>query len=114
MRPNISLPKLNKSNVCHLNVNGLASKIETLELILKEINVQTICITEHKFKASDIVINLLDEFCCGSIYCRKESEGGGAAIFIRKGHKYKVVDISDIVVEGVFEAAAIMLKNMQY
>ena len=106
-----NLPKLHRQNVCHINVNGLVSKTTSLDIILKHMNVQILCITEHKLYLPKNATNLLEDYICGAIYCRKTSNGGGAAIYVRKGTKYKELHLSKHVEEGVFEAAAIIVED---
>ncbi|XP_052129829.1 uncharacterized protein LOC127751012 [Frankliniella occidentalis] len=49
-------------------------------------NVEVLCITEHKLNTPVIARNLLEKYVCTSIYCREKQGGGGAAIYIsRKG-----------------------------
>ncbi|KAK3908274.1 Exodeoxyribonuclease III, partial [Frankliniella fusca] len=102
-----TLPKLNLNNICHINVNGISSKTHKLELMCKEMNVEILCITEHKLNTPVIARNMLEDYVCSSIYCRGKKGGGGAAIYVKKGVQYKEFPTEELNIEGNFESAAI-------
>lgn len=97
--------------MCHINVNGLVGKIPKLEIILMELNTMFLCVTEHKLNFPSAAVNVFDKHVCGSIYCRKNQDGGGAAIFVRKETKFKELNIQDIVADNIFEAVAICTEK---
>ncbi|KAE8752907.1 hypothetical protein FOCC_FOCC000252, partial [Frankliniella occidentalis] len=84
-------------------------KLLELENIVDEMNTQILCISEHWLKPEQIPTSNISGFKCASIFCRKQFSHGGVAIYVRNGyHKFKELDVSDIVSEKVFEAVCII------
>ncbi|KAK3922305.1 RNA-directed DNA polymerase from mobile element jockey [Frankliniella fusca] len=57
-------------------------------------------------------ISVIDGFYCGAIYFRKISRGGGSAIFVKNSVKSIEFKVTDLLVEGVFEASIVLLKTV--
>lgn len=79
----------------------------------KNYDCDILCITEHwvckPFDKNDCT-NLLDGYYCGSMYCRNVSQNGGAAIYVRNNLKCTELDISDLIIESVFEAVVLVFN----
>ncbi|KAK3917726.1 Neutral ceramidase [Frankliniella fusca] len=72
-------------------------------------NTQILCISEHWLKSEQVATSNIMGFKCASIFCGQKYSHGGVAIYVRNGyHKFKELDLSDIVCEKVFEAVCIL------
>lgn len=108
--PNI--PPAETTCICHININGIADKIMELELTLKELNAEIVCVTEHHWTdPTSIITNVMDGFTLATVYCRDTKKCGGAAIFISNNVQFTKLDISEFTIETMFEAVSILFED---
>lgn len=72
-----------KINVLHQNVQCIRNKIEALELLLDDNDIDIVCITEHWLKTFEVNAVVINNYSVSSIFCRSEFKNGGVAILHR-------------------------------
>jgi exonuclease III len=102
----------NNLNVIHQNIRSLWGKCGELEILLEtEINiVEVLCFTEHWLNCYKIHVININNFTLSSAFCRKNSDHGGACIFIKKGVMTKELNsVKEFGEEKSFELSVIEL-----
>lgn len=86
--PNPSKIPLIKSDqsltVIHFNIQGLANKINHIQLMLNNTNVDLICFSEHWLTYEEIKLVNLQNYRLVNSYCRRENRRGGVCIFAKQ------------------------------
>lgn len=59
----------------------------------------------------EVCNSLISGYYCGGMFCRSHYNRGGAAIFIKEGVSCNPIDISDLIIEKVFEAVALLFET---
>ncbi|KAK3922246.1 hypothetical protein KUF71_011720, partial [Frankliniella fusca] len=94
-------------NISHVNIGGsILNRANIVELITKEQNCDIICVTEHWVThpfTKNSCVNLIDNFTCGAMFCRKTFQNGGSAIFVKNNLESTEINVSDLAIEGVIE-----------
>lgn len=69
---------MNSKAIMHVNIQGgIVSKINELNLILHETNVNIVCLVEHWIHLDQVtILNCLETFCLAAFYCRREGKCG--------------------------------------
>lgn len=99
----------------HQNIAGLLNKSDLLsvhvqELLLKKIDLDVICITEHFVIAGHENLIDIPNFKMAACYARKTQKRGGSCILIKNIYEYKELKIiSGFSVAGVIECCAVEL-----
>lgn len=106
-------------NICilHQNIAGLINKSDQLavcleELLVKNITVDVLCITEHFMMAGyDKYLNILN-YSVAASFNRNDSKRGGSCILIRNGYQWcEILEIKQFSISGLLECCAIELIN---
>lgn len=102
--------KPNKLNVLHFNIRGLTNKVSDLDIILDNLKVDLVCLSEHWLTVTDIEFINIQGFALVSSFCRSEFRHGGVAIFARNNLKCSAVFYKRSV-EKTFEAAVCKIST---
>lgn len=99
----------------HLNIQGgLSSKIEELQLLLENSNIDIVCFNEHHLvDTSMFIFNTIPNYHLATYYCR-DVKWGGSCILLKDGLEYIVR--SDLCVfneVNVFEASCLEITPLQ-
>lgn len=102
-------------NIFHQNIDGLISKADLLTVNLEKLSIKgtvidIIGITEHNMIESDIYsLNVINYEL--ATYSVRNTRSGGAAILVRNGHKFKVIDLDECNVINAIECCGITLPE---
>lgn len=121
-RTNSSISVLNKKRpiiLFHQNIENLISRIESLEIILNEINPRILVITEHNVKENELDYLKVDRYNISAYYCRKSAVKGGVMILSGEGLSGKPVVVpvaNNLCEDKIFEFCAVKykLENVQF
>ncbi|KAG8302591.1 hypothetical protein J6590_028500 [Homalodisca vitripennis] len=96
-----------------LNIQGLRNKTLVFEDFLKDLSGKSsfvlICISEHWLNLDELALHVPSGYQMASAFCRKNHIRGGSAIFIRVNIEFRIIDVSDLCRELIFEVAVIAL-----
>lgn len=89
--------KLNKNiTIFHQNIQYLANKIDSLQIILEDLNPNIVALCEHGMKDYETSRLKFENYSISSFYCRKNSSGGGVMILSKVGIKFKITSLNSI------------------
>lgn len=71
-------------SIFHQNVQGLNSKLESLQIVLDELTPDIIVLTEHKIKSSEIDRLNIEKYKLNSYFCRNDTNWGGVVVLGRE------------------------------
>lgn len=94
----------------HHNVQCVKNKIEQVELLMKNENIDVFCMSESWFQPHEIEFINFSNYGIASCYCRNTYIHGGVLILTKRS--LQATNLSDIValsVDKIFECAAIKL-----
>lgn len=99
----------------HLNVQGIKSKVDQLEIILQQKDIDVCCLSETFFKNSEVDILQLDGFKNIANFCRKLKERGGVAIYAKNTVDCRELNwVAEMSVESHFECCGITICEVNY
>lgn len=76
-------------------------------------DMRVLCFTETWITERKQDLLKLENFNCGTSYCRRKREGGGVCILVKEGIEYKErIDITDIATEYVLELCALEIPGL--
>jgi len=100
--------------LCTVNIQCVRNKVQQLELLFEEHNLDFVCVSEHWLVASEIEFyrtlsnsNLVAYFC-------RESPWGGVAVYARSGFRYSLtqIDLSQFCEEVSAEFAGMLIPEL--
>ena len=99
-------------NLLHLNIRSVRNKANELEALLQEKDVDVLCLTEHWLTDDEAAVFNIDRYELISCFARKQSRGGGSAIFCKPpmnciNDRFSV----DLSIESCIEISSIVLKD---
>ena len=96
---------------CHININGLWSKIDELAVITNNNKFDVICISETHLNESQTSMMKLPGYN-GFHYCRKFKSRGGSSTYVKNGLTVtkEGFDLYDLQTEEFFEFVAIDIR----
>lgn len=97
-------------NIFHVNVQGLISKIDEIETLLSDLNINVMCLTEH-FVMFDNLINIqFSNHIISSYFSRANHIHGGSLIIVEKSLKVnEVAPIKEQSIECHIEICAVCI-----
>lgn len=102
-----------EENLCllHLNIQGLHKKVNELEILLNNYNIDIFCISEHHLKNTEIsCINFSNYYLVNS-FCRDNHEKGGVCIFAKNNIEVKPLGYHKFNIEKTIEITACQCKT---
>lgn len=101
------------TTILHQNVQSLKNKVQSLEVILNELNpISCLCICEHWCDETELLSVVFENFRLASYFCRLWHKCGGACIFIHDSIQFKRRNDLELLSDELnFEVAAIELTD---
>lgn len=107
----------NKISILHQNIQHLPSRLDMLSILLDEISVDLLVLTEHKMKENEINRLNIKNMTVKSFYTRKLTCGGGVLILARSALKVetlKLPEITSLVQDKEFECCVVKVRAGKY
>lgn len=102
-------------NIVHLNTQGLKSKIDQLEILGNESNVDIFGFSETFLKEAQVEILKFDGYKEAAHFCRKRKNRGGVAIYVKNEIDcLELKWISEMSIENHFEVCGISVIGTNY
>ena len=103
---------LSNITLYHQNIRNLSNKIDELTVTIhnNRTGPHFICLTEHHLKEAEITKFPLEGNKLASYFCRKDHNGGGVCIFVKKDIIYQQITLNHLSKEKSIEICAIKLK----
>jgi exonuclease III len=103
--------------IFHQNIEHLPSRLDSLKIIIDEIQCDIFVITEHNMKNWEIDRINIDNYYIASSYCRHSTNKGGVLIFSRHDLKVSQVSIpflNQLAEDKQFEFCVVKCVSGQY
>lgn len=97
----------------HQNIQSLESRIESLEILLEEINPDIVVLSEHNIKQDEICRLNINKYIVTSHYCRKTTIRGGVLILCKNEFQWKQLcfpAFNELLEDRQFEFCATMFS----
>lgn len=98
------------TTVLHLNIQGLCNKLEQLEVLVGELGVEVLLLSEHWQGEGQLGLCGIGDMRLVSSFCRKTKKRGGVAIYVKNGNGYtvnRVDSLDNLCVESVIECCGV-------
>lgn len=98
-------------------MDGIRDKIDSMELLLYNENIDVACITEHNLKDFEKDNVIINNYTLSSIFCRSLYMKGGSAIFCKTsllGNVKEITSLQKFCKEKIIEVCGIDLNFLEY
>ncbi|KAG5889421.1 hypothetical protein JTB14_032755 [Gonioctena quinquepunctata] len=105
------------NTLLHINIQCLNNKLNDVEVILDQYNVDVFCICEHWFMNNDLEYVTIPGYRLISYFSRSEHIHGGTAIFSKENHMCnEISEIKHLSIECQFEICGVshFFGNQQF
>ena len=82
--------------MCHINVQSILNKLESLEFMLNKENVDVLCLTEHWLDADTALCLQIKGYSLLSCFCRNSKIHGGSLILVKNNLKHNFKGFNNI------------------
>lgn len=102
-------------SIVHLNVQGIKSKIDQLELLTNESPIDICCFSETFLKSHEVDVLQFEGYQKAAHFCRQNTSRGGVCIYVKHSLTYRKLQwISDMAIERHFECCGIEITDLNY
>lgn len=103
----------NSVNIYHVNIQGVANKVDALNLFLSQYNVNILCISEHWLTENNLKTIKLYNFNLAANFSRKSHKRGGVCIFIKEYITCEGIEVIDFCDELHSEFCCIKIPEFK-
>lgn len=98
----------------HLNIQCIRSKTPELEVLLKTMKLQIVCLNEHWLTTEEITTLKIEGYQVVSYFCRNDKIHGGVCILLKESlNCLPLLHIKDCSIEVHCEISGILYQNTQ-